>query len=271
MNGNDPYTVPLENVRQSRNNCPRPSPRPKVSACPTRPKPTNVCPTKPKLTTCPRPAPKPLCPRAPGSPPRVKFIHAIAGGPPVDVYINGGMVKRFLNYSDVSKYYQLTAGSYQFSVVQSGNGCAKLFQDVVQSVGPTDSFTIIVLRDKDTGLPTAVMLRDNLFRPLAGNAHVRFFHAAYAAPKVDVYMNNAMMFEDVEYESVGRPKDDPTAQYLQFPATDYQLDIDVADIKNTILDSQRVALEPDRVYTIVAIGRADDSRYPLDALVSFER
>ena len=80
----------------------------------------------------------------------------------------------------------------------------------------------------------------------AGGAHIRFVHAGFDAPGVDIYLNNNKVFSNQQYKSVS----DWSAQ----PAGSYSVKVTAAGNTEAILQTE-VNLKGDKYDSLVAAGK----------------
>eukprot|EP01121_Diplochlamys_sp_Union-15-3_P011555 TRINITY_DN3362_c0_g1_i1.p1 TRINITY_DN3362_c0_g1~~TRINITY_DN3362_c0_g1_i1.p1 ORF type:complete len:225 (-),score=68.89 TRINITY_DN3362_c0_g1_i1:57-689(-) len=88
-----------------------------------------------------------------------------------------------------------------------------------------------------------------LFIAIALAAEVRVAHASPDAPLVDVYVDNHLIWNSVDFHEV--------TAYAFLPAGDYNIKVNVAGTQTTVINAN-VTVDQYRPYTIAAIGKVAD-------------
>lgn len=190
---------------------------------------------------------------------KLRAVHNVAGGPNVDIFVDGKKVLSNVPYKAVSDYLLVDSGRHIVSTIPSGGGTP--LTKVQIDLEPESSYTAIVHGALSNGKIDTLALEDNLNCPDRGTAHLRFVHAAATVPAVDIYANGDKIFENVSYGQAGKP------MYLPVPADVYTVEVTPAG-DDTIVFSADLSLQGQQIYTVIASGLLDDKNYPIDALVS---
>ncbi|QFU84112.1 DUF4397 domain-containing protein [Natronorubrum aibiense] len=168
----------------------------------------------------------------------VRVAHFSPDAPNVDVYVSGNQILSNVGYGDVSPYLEVDPGTYRVTITAAGDPETVAFDDDV-TVGSA-FYTVAAIGELGAGTFRPEVLVD------AGSALVRLFHASPDAPAVDVYADDAPLFEDVEFGE--------STDYVAVPAGSYTLSVRPAGDPETTVAAFDVDLELDTAYTANAIG-----------------
>lgn len=112
---------------------------------------------------------------------RVRFIHVVPGAAALDVYINGALALKALDYGAPTTYLTVPAGTHTISVTPSGLKTVLAEQPLTLSA---DSITTFVASDPATlefvGFP------EKLGDPTLGKGRLKVIHAAASLPAFDL-------------------------------------------------------------------------------------
>lgn len=118
------------------------------------------------------------------NPARVRLVHAVPGGPPVDILVDDLLAVSQLGYAEHTPYLQLAQGSYILTV-QTADGA--LIAQTPLDVLPDTAMTAIVVG----GDVIDVMVFDDNLSPLVlGNIRLTATHAVPGADAVDVMLGD---------------------------------------------------------------------------------
>jgi hypothetical protein len=113
---------------------------------------------------------------------KIRFVHGVAGAPPVDVYVDGQLAASGLAFGSATRFLTLEAGTRTVSINAAG-GATAIFQGNVP-VTADFGYTVVV-----QGTPTAIevgLYEDDLAPVRAGAIRFGAIHAVKDAPSVDV-------------------------------------------------------------------------------------
>ena len=198
----------------------------------------------------------------------VKFIHASAGAPNVDVQIGSAFAAQNAAFgTGASTYSKVPAGTNEKIQVFSAGKDTTAALSASQTLAKNQYYTIIALNTL-TKLQAAVE-NDDLTPPTSGNCKVRVVHASTLAGPVDVYVTAPGV-------SITDPKKPVTpilsaftfgtvTKYLQVPAGSYEVRVTVAgDPSAVAIDTGAagVPLTAGDIYTAVALDPNPSSTPP---------
>jgi hypothetical protein len=185
----------------------------------------------------------------------LRLVHAVAGGPEIDVYVNGAPVVQNLAFGTATEFAVIPGGSDR-KIEITAAGTPPGDQDIVdmeQDLDGGTAYQIVAMGDPDD-VSGEVMRLD--LSPLPSNqARVRVVHASPDAGDVDIVLTpDQKLFEDVSF------KDRPPYKILD--AGTVTLQVRKAGEQTVVLESE-VTLEAGHVYDIIALGRAADQSLKL--------
>ncbi len=185
----------------------------------------------------------------------LRVVHAVAGGPAVDVYVNGEAIVKNLAFGSATEFAVIPGGSdRKIEITAAGTPAGD--QDIValeQDLDGGTAYQIVAMGNPDD-VNGEVMRLD--LSPLPSNqARVRVVHASPDAGDVDVVLTpDQKLFEDVSF------KDRPPYKILD--AGTVTLQVRKAGEQTVVLESE-VTVEAGHVYDIIALGRAADQSLTL--------
>ena len=173
----------------------------------------------------------------------VRVFHAAPQAPGVDVYVNGQMVFTNLVFGEFTKYVYLDEGEYRVDVYPTGKKDNPVISQMVD-LPSQQIFTIAATGDlDDLGL---LIIPDKVSKyPSKDYSAVRVIHLSPDAPAVDILVNNNTLFEDISFRE--------GTDYVDVNPGTYNVSIVLNEDKSVVLSLQ-VMLNPDKIYTIYAVG-----------------
>jgi hypothetical protein len=163
----------------------------------------------------------------------LRVLHATAGAPSVDVYLDNQSVLTDVSFGSVSDYQELGAGLYNVTITEADNRENVLFQDTI-NLEPRGAQTLAasgqVTQDAEAGNATdapddspiqPILYSDDALAPEDDSAAVSLVHLSPDAPAVDVVTaNGTVIAEDLQYQQI--------SDYVTVPAGDYTLEVRTA-------------------------------------------
>lgn len=177
---------------------------------------------------------------------QVRFVHALPGVPPVDVFVDGLRTVPALAFGVIAPYVNLPAGPHSFGVVPAGAVIGSAILAADWDLAPGQPYTIMATQPA-TGPAAPIVLLDSRFAPVGGPARIRFVHASPNTPAVDmVQAGGAALFTNVGFGE--------TTPYLDMPAGTITLEVRQAGTDQVILAMPDAVLAAGTIYTFGAIG-----------------
>ena len=185
----------------------------------------------------------------------IRIVHAVPGGPAVNVFVDGNQVFTNIAYKQVTSRATLSAGSHSVRVVPVNSQQALIDTTVTLQA---DTYNTIAAVGQPNSVQ-ALTMTDSSTLPLPNQARVRLVHASPNAPAVDVAVKGGpTLFSNVSF---------PTAtDYIVVGAQPYTVDILSAGTSNIVLTVPNVSLNGSTVYSIYAVGLLN-GQPPLEVLV----
>ncbi len=244
------------------------------------PRPESTTPTPPPAGTTPMPGevPPPTSPTtpppagttppgdAPASAPtaaapsaaaqaRVRVIHALPDGPPVDIYAGRDKLISGLAFKGPAAYVNVPARLSSARVTRAGEQ-ATLLGPVDATLVAGKDYTAVMLGTVASRRVTPLLLADDNTPPDAAKAKIRVVHAAPDAPPVDVLVDDRPAISNLAFGKA-------TDAYTQLDARTYQVKIAPTGATTAVLGPLPLALEAGKVYTVLAVGRVGDKTLSL--------
>lgn len=180
----------------------------------------------------------------------VRFVHAVPDGAAVDVFAGEAKTFPHLAYKTVTSYQELPEGQHTFRVRVSGLDSSPPLAAGGEGLSGGKHYTVITQPSTDTLTPTLRVVNDNLTPPSKGKAKVRIIHASQDAGAVDVYIKgqDQALFSGVSIQS--------ESGYSEVEPMNATLEVHPPGQKQTVLAALSVRFDPDKIYTVIIVGRA---------------
>ncbi len=179
----------------------------------------------------------------------INVVHASPDAPNVDLYLDGQLALSNLAFGWYGGWMAVPAGDHQVQVTATGTGAEAAVIDATVSVGAGMAYHIAAtgfLADISPQIYPA-----DLSEIGEGHARVRVVHTVPDAPAVDVAVTGG----DVLVPGLEFPN---ASEYLEVPASTYDLEVRLAGTADVALPLPGVTLDASTVYEVFAIGTAAD-------------
>ena len=175
---------------------------------------------------------------------QARFLHALPGAGPVDVYIDGQLTLSGLAFGAPSLYVHMDAGDHTVTVTQTGVTTA-LWEQVI-SPAEGQSLTSIV---SSTDPLQFTVFQDDLTPMPLGTARITGIHAIAGGPAVDVVLaDGRAVIPGLQYNTPYGTLDVPTGVYELAVVPQGET------IESALIPVTAVALDSNTSYTLVAYG-----------------
>jgi len=183
----------------------------------------------------------------------IRVMHDSPDAPNVDVFVDGEPVFENVAYSTISNYRALASGQHRVQIAPAGKSVKDSLIDINVDLTHGKPYTVLAL-GKVTNIK-GQLLPDTNKAPPAGDARVRFIHAATDIGTVDIYPSGSTVpvLTDQYFGS---------ADYINIPAGTYTFDATPAGSAEIVMTSQPLKLEPGWVYSLVMF-QPDTAATPL--------
>lgn len=187
---------------------------------------------------------------------RVRFMHAVAGGPMVDVYVDGELAAGSLMFGELTPHVNIEGGSHAVDIKPAGRGAdAPSLLTVSVPLVPNLAFTVIV---QGTVEALEASLYEDILDPIdVGFARLTAINAIADAPPLDVVTTEGgPLLQGVNYGSqFGTVNIGAGLQDLVIvPAG--------GAVESAIATIGEVPLRSGMLYTFVALGTLDGDVAP---------
>ena len=177
----------------------------------------------------------------------VRVVHASPDAPAVDICVNGN--KAFTNaaFKAATNYANLKPGAYDIKVILAGGSCSD--KGVIEAKPTLAAGPITIPAVGKLANIEPLVLQDNLAKPAAGKAHVRFVHASPDAPAVDIAVKGGpVLFSNVAFKG--------SSAWTPVNVGTYDLEVRPAGKTDVVLSVPGVALKDGEIVTVFAMGLA---------------
>lgn len=178
----------------------------------------------------------------------IRFLHAVAKAPAVDVYVNGTLLSSNLNFGKISDYTKLTPGEYELLIYKAGIYDTPLLSETVQ-LYPKSNYTICI-----TTLSNDLYffkLKDDNIPSKTTQSFLRFINLSPNSPLLSLNLtNNTTLFSGAEYLE--------TTGYYQLSSGIYNFKVVSAYSDQLSKFIKNLTLDDGKFYTIYIIGLFND-------------
>lgn len=179
---------------------------------------------------------------------KIRILHAAAGAQAVDIYVDGKITVSNLNFSEITKYQEITPGKHEFKIFPAGKSTTPLFVDTYEII-PNEIITMSAVLLEST--LTLFALKDNAPKGTNTLSFLRFINFSPNAPLLTLSLPEGdILFNGVEYlETTGfYPLSAGLYNFVMTATND-------ASFKKFI---NNIELEEGSDHTIFIIGLVDD-------------
>lgn len=174
----------------------------------------------------------------------IRFLHAVPRGKPVDIYFNNSLFFNRILFTQFTPYIYVPEGTYEVTIFETGTRENPILRENLE-VQRDKMFTLAMTGYEDD----LELLLINEAKEESENtdlSKVRIVHLSPNLPKLNIYLNDKLVFPDVDFREV--------TDYVEIPAYDiYTLDI-VLEKSGRLLRSNQIAVNVDRVYSLYLLG-----------------
>ncbi|WP_343343826.1 DUF4397 domain-containing protein [Terrisporobacter petrolearius] len=173
----------------------------------------------------------------------VRVFHASPNGPSVDIYVNGGLAFKNLQFKDFTEYVQLPMGEYKIEVFSAGQKETPILTQNIRL--PEKEVVTIAAVGNFEDLQLIPYIEGNADDLFENESRVRIIYLSPDAPNVDVLIDGNLAFTDIGFMDA--------TDYVQLLSDSYNLTVNLADTKDTVL-TLNADLKSQKVYTIYVVG-----------------
>lgn len=191
---------------------------------------------------------------------RVRMINLSPDDANVDLYVTGGdQVFGDLEFGEASDYTDMDAGSYDFEVRQHESETVALAIPGFE-VGDGNAYSLLLLGQSADSTLSVLSLATSVDTPCSevlgigtpSDACVRVIHASPDAPAVDIYVNDSLIAQALEFGS--------TTDFVALPSGDDR-EVKIVPAGSTVDDAVNTTdldLDEGHAYEVIALDMVDD-------------
>ncbi len=184
----------------------------------------------------------------------VRFVHAIPGASPIDVYVDGELTVRNIALGAASNYINMPASQHQITVTSTGTTTPLWEQQYTPGAGKAETLVASSVEE-----PITFTAFEDLLEPLPpGKARFTAIHAISDSGPVDVVLDDGRPLV------LGQTYNTPYGT-LDIPVFNYSMAVTPTggDIASAILNIDEVPLNSGASYMLLLYGRAANPQYTL--------
>lgn len=190
----------------------------------------------------------------------VRVFHASPDAPGVDVYANGQLIAKDLNYKEFTNYLSLIPGKYTILVFPSGETTNPVINTSID-VLPNASYTVAA-----TGMLKNIkplVIPDTASPLLPGKSQLKFVHLSPNAPMVDITLpDGTILFRNIEFKEI--------SPNLMVSPDNYTFEARLAGTNQVVLTVPNQLIKPNRYYTLYAVGLVNNTP-PLQMITALDK
>ena len=173
----------------------------------------------------------------------VLVTHASPDAPGVDLLVDNQIAGTNLTFPNNTGYLKIKPGTRNIKVNVTGTATTVINADLNFEDG---KYYSIFANDSVSKLGASV-INDNLAKPAAGKAHVRFIHLSPNAPAVDITTTDGtVVFGNYAFKN--------GSEFAPLDAGTYNLEVRVANTSTVVLSLPNITLTGGKIYSIFAKG-----------------
>jgi len=190
--------------------------------------------------------------------PRVRVVHAIPDGLPVDIFASDIKIVSGLAYKADTGYVQAVPGTFNVRVTPSGGTGTAFGPAPVTLVTGTD-YTVVAGGTVAGKNVQPLILTDDKRAARVGFARMRVVHAAPDAPAVDLLLNDRLAIANLGFGKA-------TDVYMELAAGTYQAKVAATGTTAPVLGPLPLRLDAGKTYTLLALGNVGDKTLNVQVL-----
>jgi len=211
----------------------------------------------------------------------IRFVHALAGGGPVDVLLDGNPIVKGIAFGTSTEYVSLPPGDHGIKVVQAGQDQSTPYVDQTVTVKSGAAY-IFVIGGQTTKIDAQVF-SVNLDAVDVGQARYRIIQASSELGDVSVQLGdnaNATSGGNVSGAAANAASGNTTgslggsigylvdAGYQQAAAGSYTMHVNTASTNQAAFAAPTIMLDSGQVYDLIVVGQSADQSLTILPLVT---
>jgi len=184
----------------------------------------------------------------------IRVGHFAPDAPAVDVYVDGEVVLEDLQFTEVSAFLEVPAGTYSLAVAPTGTS----LDDAV--IGPMDwaleagTFTTVAaIGSVENETLTATVFTEDFGATADGQARITFLHTVEGESGLDLYGSGVLLAQNIRYPDAAEGRDGAFSR--EVPAGLYDFDANIAENRDAVVrEVDNVQVQEGESYLVVAVG-----------------
>lgn len=174
----------------------------------------------------------------------IRFLHAVPRGKPVDIYFNNSLFFNRILFTQFTPYIYVPEGTYEVTIFETGTRENPILRENLDV--EKDKMSTLAMTGYEEDLELLLINEAKEESENTDLSKVRIVHLSPNLPKLNIYLNDKLIFPDVDFREV--------TDYVEIDAYDiYTLDI-VLEKSGRLLRSNQIAVNVDRVYSLYLLG-----------------
>lgn len=204
----------------------------------------------------------------------IRFVHVLAGGGPVDIYVDGETRVQGIAYGTATEYAAIPPGDHTVQVANAGDDIANAFIEQDFTAGSGEAYNVIVGGRPDNF--QAAVFEVDLDAVDPAMARYRFIQASPDAGdlliQLDVSDSEGMQTDGDPGAGIGDPVPGGTflgeQDYQEIEAGTYDIVAYLNETDDLRLEAADIQLDGGYVYDLVVVGNEDSDRLDLLPLIT---
>ena len=172
----------------------------------------------------------------------IRFLHAVPGIMPVDIYLNGSLFFNRVFFTQFSPYIYVPDGVYEVTVFITMTRENPILRQNIE-VKNGELATLAMTGNYDN--IKLLIIPEDKEAPIANNSKFRVVHLSPNLPELNILAYDSILFSNVDFREI--------TEYIEMPSQFYKISVELSQ-NNRLLRSNRIAINPNRIYTLYLMG-----------------
>ena len=171
----------------------------------------------------------------------IRFLHAVPGLGPVDIYFNGSLFFNRVLFTQFTPYLYVPNGTYEVTVFPTMKKENPIIREVLE-VSNDELGTLALTGFDELSFLFIPEAKNNVDE---NNSKLRVVHLSPNIPKVNIIFDDEILFEDINFREA--------TNYVNLLPDIYHVDIELSE-NNRLLRSNRIRVNKGEVYSLYMLG-----------------
>jgi hypothetical protein len=167
---------------------------------------------------------------------------------PVDIYLNGSLFFNRVFFTQFSPYLYVPEGSYEVTVFVTMTKENPILRQNIE-VKNGELATLAMTGNYDD--IKLLLIPEDKEGASGNNSKVRVVHLSPNLPELNILAYDSILFSEVDFREI--------TEYIEMPSQFYKINIELSQ-NNRLLRSNRIAINPNRIYTLYLMGNFANSQ-----------